>query len=52
MGAPEDAVLRSRLRDLSDQRPRWGYRRAHARLLEDGWSLNRKRVPRICAIRA
>jgi putative transposase len=45
--APDDAVLRQRLRELSRERPRWGYRRAHARLLEEGWSLNRKRVERI-----
>ena len=44
--APDDAALRSRLRELSRERPRWGYRRAHARLLEEGWSLNRKRVER------
>ena len=47
MRAPDDAVLRQRLRELSRERPRWGYRRAHARLLEEGWSLNRKRVERI-----
>src|SRR4051794_23923432 len=26
---------------------RWGYRRAHARLLGEGWAVNRKRVQRI-----
>ncbi len=30
----DDAALRSRLREISRERPRWGYRRAHARLLE------------------
>ncbi len=45
--APDDAALRARLRALSHERPRWGYRRAHARLLDEGWSLNRKRVERI-----
>jgi putative transposase len=39
--------LRARLRALSAERPRWGYRRAHAALLDEGWSLNRKRVQRI-----
>ncbi len=39
--------MRGRLRELSRERPRWGYRRAHARLLEEGWSLNRKRVQRL-----
>lgn len=45
--APEDQALRKRLRELSGERPRWGYRRAHAHLLVEGWSLNRKRVQRI-----
>ena len=27
--------------------PRWGYRRAHTRLLEESWSLNRKRTQRL-----
>jgi putative transposase len=45
--APDDQALRRRLRDLSAKRPRWGYRRAHAQLLGEGWRLNRKRVARI-----
>jgi len=45
--APDDAALRARLAELSAERPRWGYRRAHARLLEEGWALNRKRVQRL-----
>jgi len=45
--APDDAALRRRLRKISEDRPRWGYRRAHGHLLTEGWSLNRKRVQRI-----
>jgi putative transposase len=45
--APDDAALRTALRKVSEERPRWGYRRAHARLLQDGWSLNRKRTQRL-----
>src|SRR5205807_8616954 len=45
--APDDAALRARLRKLSKDRPRWGYRRAHATLIEEGWALNRKRVQRL-----
>jgi len=45
--APEDQALRERLRELSRERPRWGYRRAHASLRTEGWSLNRKRVQRL-----
>ena len=28
-------------------RPRWGYRRAHQLLLEEGWEINRKRTQRL-----
>jgi putative transposase len=45
--APDDAALRRRLRKISEQRPRWGYRRAHGHLLTEGISVNRKRVQRI-----
>ena len=45
--AGDDGALRARLRRISGERPRWGYRRAHALLLEDGWELNRKRVQRL-----
>ena len=45
--APEDQALRARLRKISEERPRWGYRRAHAHLLSEGLSVNRKRVQRI-----
>jgi len=40
--AEDDAALRAALRKISEEKPRWGYRRAHARLLEEGWSVNRK----------
>jgi len=45
--AADDGALRGRLRELSRERPRWGYRRAHATLLHEGWSVNRKRVQRL-----
>ena len=45
--AEDDAALRARLRELSRERPRWGYRRAHADLLAEGWLVNRKRVQRL-----
>jgi putative transposase len=45
--AQDDAALRARLREISRQRPRWGYRRAHALLLADGWTINGKRVRRL-----
>jgi putative transposase len=45
--AADDAALRKRLREISKDRPRWGYRRAHAHLLEEGWEVNKKRVQRL-----
>ncbi|GAC1319363.1 MAG: hypothetical protein NVSMB25_10020 [Thermoleophilaceae bacterium] len=43
----DDAALRTGLRAFSRERPRWGYRQAHQRLLEQGWSINRKRTQRL-----
>jgi putative transposase len=45
--ASDDAALRTELRRISRERPRWGYRRAHQLLLDDGWELNRKRTQRL-----
>jgi putative transposase len=45
--AEKDAALRSQLRAFSRTRPRWGYRQAHQHLLNQGWSINRKRAHRL-----
>jgi putative transposase len=45
--ADDDAALRVQLRAFSKDRPRWGYRRAHHHLIQEGWSVNRKRVQRV-----
>jgi putative transposase len=45
--AGDDAGLRAQLRQISRDRPRWGYRRAHHLLLEQGWQVNRKRTQRL-----
>jgi len=45
--AQDDAALREALWAFSRGRPRWGYRQAHQHLLEQGWSVNRKRVQRL-----
>jgi putative transposase len=45
--AGDDVALRAALRRISRQRPRWGYRRAHHLLLEEGWVLNIKRTRRL-----
>ena len=42
-----DRVLRDQLRQFSRAHPRWGYRRAHAQLREQGWAVNRKAVQRL-----
>ena len=39
--------LRIRLRQLAEQRRRWGYRRLHILLEGEGWQVNIKRVYRI-----
>ena len=46
-GGDRDDALRARLRDLSREHPRWGYRRAWATLRSEGWAVNRKKVQRL-----
>ncbi len=43
----ENEQIRIRLRELADQRRRWGYRRLHVLLKREGWQVNVKRVYRI-----
>jgi putative transposase len=43
----QDRALRAELRQPSRDHPRWGYRRAHAVLTEQGWRVNRKAIQRI-----
>lgn len=43
---PQEA-LRVRIRELADQRKRWGYRMIHTFLRREGWPVNRKRVQRL-----
>lgn len=42
-----DEGLRVRLRGLSREHPRWGYRRVWASLRNDGWAVNRKKIQRL-----
>ena len=44
---PDDAGLRRRLRELSSERRRFGYRRLHILLERDGWDVNWKKLYRI-----
>jgi putative transposase len=43
----EDPKLLARLRELAEQRPRFGYRRIHVLLQREGIAVNRKRVYRL-----
>jgi putative transposase len=45
--ALRDSNLVERLKELSKNHPRYGYRRIHALLVREGWRVNRKRVQRI-----
>jgi putative transposase len=42
-----DRALRVELRRLSRVHPRWGFRRVHAQLRQEGWVINRKLVQRL-----
>lgn len=44
---PEDRGLRKRLRELAEDRRRWGYRMLHVLLEREGHELNHKRVYRL-----
>jgi putative transposase len=44
---PDDGGLRSRLRELSPERRRFGYRRLHILLESEGWEVNWKKLYRI-----
>ena len=44
---PPDAELRTRLRDLANQRRRFGYRRLHWLLCREGWTMNHKKFRRL-----
>lgn len=44
---PDDADLRARLRELADQRRRFGYRRLHVLLRQEGHTVNRKKTQRL-----
>jgi putative transposase len=45
--AESNERLRCRLRELAEERRRWGYRRLHVLLQREGWVVNIKRTYRI-----
>jgi hypothetical protein len=42
-----EAAVIGAIKKLARRHPRYGYRRIHARLRKQGWSVNRKRVRRL-----
>jgi putative transposase len=44
---PDDRVLRERLRELSHERKRFGYRRLHILLEREGLHMNHKKLRRL-----
>jgi len=46
-GGERDDALRERLRKLSAEHPRWGYRLVWGAVGEEGWSVNRKKIRRL-----
>ncbi len=43
----KDQLLIERIKEISIQHPRYGYRRVWAGLRREGWGVNRKRVQRL-----
>src|SRR4051812_13180498 len=46
-GGGRDDALRDRLRKLSAEHPRWGYRLAWGVARDEGWAVNRKKIQRL-----
>jgi putative transposase len=44
---PDDGEVKTRLRELAEQRPRFGYRRLHVLLRREGVMINRKKTHRL-----
>jgi putative transposase len=43
----DDVELLERIREIREKKPRWGYKRVHAKLRKEGFLVNHKRVERI-----
>ena len=46
-GGERDDALRARLRKLSSEHPRWGYRLAWGAVRDEGCAVNRKKIQRL-----
>jgi transposase InsO family protein len=43
----DDVALVERIKEIREKKPRWGYKRVHAKLRKEGFVVNHKRVERI-----
>lgn len=43
----DDVELVERIKEIRGKKPRWGYKRVHARLRSEGFAVNHKRIERI-----
>ena len=43
----DDVELLERIKEIRGKKPRWGYKRVHAKLRKEGFTVNHKRVERI-----
>jgi len=43
----DDVELLERIKEIREKKPRWGYKRVHAKLRKEGFVVNHKRVERI-----
>ena len=45
--SPINETLRARIKEISQARVRYGYRRIHVLLRREGWDVNHKRISRL-----
>ena len=43
----DDVELVERIKEIREKKPRWGYKRVHAKLKNEDFAVNHKRVERI-----
>lgn len=43
----DDVELIERIKEIREKKPRWGYKRVHAKLRSEGFAVNHKRIERI-----
>ena len=46
----DDVELLERIQEIREKKPRWGYKRVHAKLRREGFPVNHKRVERMWQI--